>query len=74
MITVKVCQGQQYTLYCDINSSFNGDEFWSFEGLLQGDHAQIHTKWVMDYNIDLVEHLTFVLNGEKNGHIEMQFT
>jgi hypothetical protein len=70
---VKVCQGQLYILYCDINSSFNGDEFWSFERLLQGDHAQIHTKWVMDYNTDLVEHLTFVLNGGKNGHIEMQF-
>jgi hypothetical protein len=28
------------------------------------DHQQIHTKWVTDYNIECIEHLAFVINGE----------
>jgi len=62
---VKVCQGWLYNLYYDAILSFQGDEFWSFHGLLKGDHQQIHTKWVTDYNIKCIEHLAFVINGEK---------
>jgi hypothetical protein len=52
-------------LYCDAALSFLGDEFWSFHGLLQGDHQQIHTKWVIDYNTKFIKRLAFVINGEK---------
>ncbi len=62
---VKVCQGQMYTLYCDNNSSFQGDKFQSFHGLIQFDHQQIHMKWVTNYDLDFIQHLTFVLNGER---------
>ncbi len=62
---VKVCQGWLYNLYYDVILLFQGDEFWSFHGLLKGDHQQIHTKWVTDYNIKCIEHLAFVINGEK---------
>ncbi len=54
-----------YNLYYDATLSFQGNEFWSFHGLLQDDHQQIHTKWVTDYNIECIEHLAFVINGEK---------
>jgi hypothetical protein len=51
-------------LYYDATLSFQGNEFWSFHGLLQGDHQQIHTKWMIDYNTECIEHFTFVINGE----------
>ncbi len=62
--TVKVFQGQLYTLYCDTTSSYT-NEFWSFQALVQGDHEQIHMKWVMDQNTNNIEHLVFVSNVEK---------
>jgi hypothetical protein len=52
-------------VYCDINLSFQGDELWSFGGLLQGDHSQIHTKWITTYNTNCNEHLAFVIDDEK---------
>ncbi len=52
-------------MYYDTTLSFQGDEFWSFHELLQGDHQQIHTKWVTNYNTKCIEHLAFVINGEK---------
>jgi hypothetical protein len=63
--TIKVCQGRLYNLYYDGTMSFQGDEFWSFHRLLQGDHQQIHTKWVIDYNTKCIEHLASVINGKK---------
>jgi hypothetical protein len=33
--------------------------------MLQSDHQQIHTKWVINYNIECIEHLAFVISGEK---------
>ncbi len=54
-------------MYYDSNSTFNNDELWSFLKLLQCDHPQIQTNWVTNYNIDSVEHIAFVLNGEKMG-------
>ncbi len=63
--TIKVCQGQIYNLYYDATLAFQGDEFWSFHELLQGDHQQIHTKWVIDYNTKSIKNLAFVINGEK---------
>jgi hypothetical protein len=35
---VKVCQRQSYIFCYDNKFSFQGDEFRSFHGLLQGDH------------------------------------
>jgi hypothetical protein len=35
IVTMKVNQGQLYTLYCDTTFSFQGDEFMSFHGLLR---------------------------------------
>jgi hypothetical protein len=62
---VEVWQGKLYNLYCDIAFAFKGDELWSFCGLLQFDHEQIHTKWVTNYNMDSIEHQTFILNRKK---------
>jgi hypothetical protein len=62
--TVKVCQDQPYKLYSN-NTTFTSDEFQSLNGLIVCDHQQIHLKWVKKYNSNVVEHFTFVLNGEK---------
>lgn len=62
---VKVYHGQLYNFYCDTPSFFYNDEFWSFQGLLQNDHTQIHMKWVTNYNTARIEHLAFVVNVEK---------
>jgi hypothetical protein len=35
IVTMNVYQGQLYTLYCNTTSSYQGDEFKSFYGLLQ---------------------------------------
>jgi hypothetical protein len=47
------------------NITFNGDEFWSLNGLMVHDQWQIHMKWVTNYNNDSIEHLAFLLHGEK---------
>jgi hypothetical protein len=65
---VKVCQDQLYRLYSN-NITFTSDEFRSLNGLMVCDHQQIHLKWVTNYNSNVVEHFTFVLNGEKDGLI-----
>jgi hypothetical protein len=65
---VKVCQDQLYRLYSN-NTTFTSDEFRSLNGLMVRDHQQIHLKWATNYNSDVVEHFTFVLNGEKDGLI-----
>jgi hypothetical protein len=52
-------------MYCDITLSLQGDELWSFCGLLQGDHSQIHMKWIINYNTDCNKHLAFVIDDEK---------
>jgi hypothetical protein len=54
-----------YNLYCVIAFAFKGDELWSFCGLLQFDHEQIHIKWVTNYNMDHIEHQAFLLNNKK---------
>jgi hypothetical protein len=64
IVIIKVCQGQLYNLYYDATLSFQGNEFWSFHKLLQGDHEQIHTKWATIYNIKCIKDLGFVINGE----------
>jgi hypothetical protein len=52
-------------LYCDTTNSLQGDEFWSFHRLVQGDHKLIHMNWGTNYNTDYIKHLAFLLNGEK---------
>jgi hypothetical protein len=64
--TMKVCQDQLYRLYSN-NTTFTSDEFWSLNGLMVCDHQQIHLKWVTNYNYNVVEQFTFVLNSEKEG-------
>ncbi len=51
---LKVYQGQLYTLYYDNNSSFQGEIFLSFHGLIQCDHQQVHMKWVTNYDLDFI--------------------
>jgi len=63
--TVKVCRGQLCKLYSNNNIAFINDEFCSPNSLMVCNHQQIHLKWVTNYNSDIVEHLAFVLNGEK---------
>ncbi len=46
IVAMKVYQGQLHTWYCNIAYAFQNYEFWSFCGLLQSDHEQIHMKWV----------------------------
>jgi len=65
IVTMKVYQDQHYKLYSNNNIVFTSDEFWSLNGLMVCNHQQIHVKWVIDYNCDVIKHLVFVLNGEK---------
>lgn len=43
-VTIDICQTQLYTFHCDNNLSSQGENFWSFNGLLQCYHQQIHMK------------------------------
>ncbi len=61
---MKVYQGQLHNLYCNIAYAFQNDEFWSFCGLLQSDHEQIHMKWVLNYDKNCIKHFSFVSNNE----------
>jgi hypothetical protein len=64
IVAMKVYQGQLHTLYSNIAYAFQNDEFWSFYGLLQNDHEQIHMKWVFNYDKNCIKHFAFVSNNE----------
>jgi hypothetical protein len=49
MVAINVCRGQLHSLYNDGNSSFSSDEFWAFQGLLDGS-LYIHMKLVGNLN------------------------
>jgi hypothetical protein len=50
---------------------FKGDEYWSFHGLLQSDHEHIHLKWIINYNMNNIEHLAFYFKWQENiGSLE----
>jgi hypothetical protein len=56
---LKVCQGHLYTLYYNTTFSFQSDKLWSFHGLLlHGDHQQIHMRWMINYNVNSIQHLS----------------
>jgi hypothetical protein len=38
ILVIDICQTQLYTFHCDNNLSFQGEKFWSFNGLLQCYH------------------------------------
>jgi len=43
--------------------------------IVKVDNWQIHMKWVIEYNINSIEHFTFVVNGEfKYGLIKVKYT
>jgi hypothetical protein len=67
---VKVYQGQLYKLYSN-NITFINDELWSLNGLMVCDHQQIHTKWVTNYNSNVVEHFFWCWMVKKYGFIWM---
>jgi hypothetical protein len=51
MVLVKICQGQFYSLYNDVNFSFSNDALWAFEiTLLNCSHEHIHMKWTTNLN------------------------
>jgi hypothetical protein len=65
VVVVKICQGQFYSLYNDVNFSFSSDELWAFgRTLLNCSHEHIHMKWVANLN-DSSDKFVFIVNGEK---------
>jgi hypothetical protein len=60
--TIKVCQGDVYSMYCDQTSKFTIGSFWAFESLLELKHENIHTCWIVDAKFG-IPHLAFELNG-----------
>ena len=61
--TIKMRQGQLFSLYFDKTTCYSSDEFLSFKNLLDCSHEVIHMKWVPDLN-DHRHELSFVVNGQ----------
>jgi hypothetical protein len=50
VIEIKIYHVQHCYLYNDGGSSFFNDELWTFKGLLDCSHDNIHMKWVTNLN------------------------
>ncbi len=61
MATTKVCQGEIYELYMDLNMKFKFDAFEAYKSMLCAKHDLIIMCWMIDLNIK-VEHLAFDVN------------
>ena len=61
--TIKMCQEQLLSLYCDRTTCYSSDESLSLKNLLECSHEAIHMKWVSDLN-DHRHELSFVVNGQ----------
>jgi hypothetical protein len=59
--TTKVCQGEIYELYMDLNMKFKFDAFEAYKSMLCAKHDLIIMCWMIDLNIK-VEHLAFDVN------------
>ncbi len=62
--TIKVCQGDVYSMYYDQTSKFTVDSFWAFKLLLELKHENIHMCWIV-YAKSRIPHLAFELNGQQ---------
>jgi len=58
---IKVCKGEIFSLYTDINTKFKFDAFEAYKALVGARHESIIIKWVTYLNIG-VEHLVFDVN------------
>jgi hypothetical protein len=58
---MKVCQGEIYELYIELNTSFKSDVFEGYKVLLNVKHDSIIMWWMIDLNMG-IEHLAFYVN------------
>jgi len=58
---VKVCQGEIFSLYTDLNTKFKSNAFEAYKTLVGARHESIIMIWVTYLNIG-VEHLAFDVN------------
>ncbi len=61
MATTKVCRGEIYELYMDLNIKFKSDAFEVYKSLLCVKHDLILMCWMTNSNIK-VEHWAFDVN------------
>ncbi len=57
MTIVKLCQGEIFALYTNLNTKFKFDEFEAYKALVGARHESIIMKWVT-----YLEHLAFNVN------------
>ncbi len=58
MVTTKVCKGEIYELYIDLNTRFKFDAFEGYKALLVVKHDSIIMRWMTYLNIG-IKHLAF---------------
>jgi hypothetical protein len=59
--TTKVCEGEIYELYSDLNTRFKFDAFEGCKILVNVKHDSIIMWWMIDLNMG-IEHLAFDVN------------
>jgi hypothetical protein len=64
-VALQICKGQLYSLYVDKGTCFGRDDFWSFNGLLDYFHENIHVKWVVDLNSAKEAQLASLYEGKQ---------
>jgi len=68
--TIKVCQGDVYSMYYDQTSKFTINNFWAFKSLWEFKHDNIHMRWIIGAK-SRIPHLDFELNGQQGQFIEI---
>ncbi len=63
MAAVKVCQGEIFSLYTNLNTKFKSNAFEAYKALVGAMHESIMMIWVTYLNTS-VEHLTFDVNQQ----------
>ncbi len=61
MVVTKVCQGEIYELYVNLNKGFKSNAFDVYKSLLCAKHESIVMCLMINLNMN-VEHLTFDVN------------
>jgi hypothetical protein len=50
IVAIKICERDDYQMYCDIHSSFQGDVFMNFQTLINYVHESISCCWITYMN------------------------
>ncbi len=72
VVVIKVCQGEIFSLYIDLNTKFKSDASEAYKRLVGVKHESIIMRWLTNLNTN-VEHLTFDVNPQYIWAIHLSF-